>query len=282
MKKGEAVVFTDGAAKGNPGPGGWGAIVLLVGGRVVEFGGAEDHTTNNRMEMTAAIAALEFLAAEALDDHVLIFADSSYVIDGATKWVAAWKRRGWKKADGNGVLNRDLWERLAALCSVRTRRRLLSWKRVRGHAGVLGNERADEIASELALGNDVDLYDGPASGYRYDPAELVRDAEADCSGGDRRRAADKPGVGGGGRPATGKPCGGTGAGGSSTKPAAPARKGKPHSYLCVVDGVARRHPTWPECEALVKGRSGARFKKAMTAAEEAEILSSWGVSLTKT
>src|SRR5688572_4739137 len=104
------VVFTDGAAKGNPGPGGWGAIVVTAGGRVRELGGGSRHTTNNRMELTAPIQALAHL--ESLSGRVAIYTDSTYVIRGIQEWVPSWRRRGWRTMGGKDVLNRELWEHL--------------------------------------------------------------------------------------------------------------------------------------------------------------------------
>lgn len=133
-------IFTDGACSGNPGPGGWGAI-LRWRGTEKELSGAEAETTNNRMELTAAIAALEALTrATAVD----LTTDSTYVRDGITKWLAAWKARDWKTADKKPVKNRDLWERLDSAAS----RHDIAWHWVKGHAGHAENERADELARE--------------------------------------------------------------------------------------------------------------------------------------
>lgn len=131
-------VFTDGACSGNPGPGGWGAI-LRSGRHEKELSGGEPATTNNRMEMMAAIAALEALKRPS---RVAVTTDSSYLRDGITKWLPAWKARGWKTADKKPVKNRDLWERLDAAC----RRHEIEWHWVRGHSGHPENERADELA----------------------------------------------------------------------------------------------------------------------------------------
>jgi ribonuclease HI len=133
-------VYTDGGASPNPGPGGWGAVLLRPGAEPVELSGGEAHTTNNRMELTAAIRALEALGpAEAARLHV----DSQYVRQGITAWLPAWIRRGWRKADGKPVENEDLWRRLWALASGRD----LDWRWVRGHAGDRWNERADRLAA---------------------------------------------------------------------------------------------------------------------------------------
>jgi ribonuclease HI len=130
--------WTDGACSGNPGPGGWGAI-LTFGEHEKELSGGEPETTNNRMELMAAISALEALArACAVDMHV----DSQYVRDGITRWLAGWKRNGWKTADKKPVKNVDLWQRLEEAAA----RHDVEWHWVRGHAGDMRNERADELA----------------------------------------------------------------------------------------------------------------------------------------
>jgi ribonuclease HI len=134
----EVVAYTDGACSGNPGPGGWGAV-LVWNGEERELSGGDSATTNNRMELMAAIAALEALKRETA---IRIVTDSKYVHDGLTKWIKAWKKRGWKTADGKPVKNQDLWERLEAACASHKVR----WEWVRGHNGHEGNERADALA----------------------------------------------------------------------------------------------------------------------------------------
>ena len=104
------IVFSDGASKGNPGSGGWGAVIVTPDGQVTELGGRAAHTTNNRMELTAAIKALEHLRHA--DGTVAMYTDSTYVIRGIREWIWAWRRRGWKTADGGDVKNRDLWEQM--------------------------------------------------------------------------------------------------------------------------------------------------------------------------
>ena len=140
MKKVE--VFTDGACKGNPGPGGWGAI-LRMGHHEKELSGGEAETTNNRMELTAVIRALTALK-EPCEVH--LHTDSRYVIDGITGWIFGWQRNGWKTAAKKPVLNADLWQELLAA----TRRHKIEWIWVKGHDGHPENERADQLASDAA------------------------------------------------------------------------------------------------------------------------------------
>jgi ribonuclease HI len=134
------VIYTDGACSGNPGPGGWGAI-LISGAHRKEIKGGEAVTTNNRMELMAAIAALEALKRPSRVD---IHTDSEYVQKGISLWIHGWKRKGWKTASGSPVKNADLWQRLEAAQLPHE----VKWHWVRGHAGHLENERADELARE--------------------------------------------------------------------------------------------------------------------------------------
>ena len=132
--------FTDGACRGNPGPGGWG-VVLKSGGQVKELSGGEPATTNNRMELKAAIEALTALKQPCKVD---LYTDSQYVRSGITEWLPAWRARGWRTADKKPVKNQDLWEALAALAA----RHDVTWHWVKGHSGHVENERADELANE--------------------------------------------------------------------------------------------------------------------------------------
>ena len=238
------IAFTDGAAKGNPGPGGWGAVVVTLDGQVAELGGGAPHTTHNRMELSGAIGALAHLADT--PGTVAIYTDSTYVIQGMTKWVVSWRKRGWKTATGTDVLNRELWERLAALVLARGPGGVV-WNWVKGHVGTPGNERADAISVDFALGRRLPLYHGPLDGYGVSILTLPDDTAL------------------------------------PTRPAGPASrsaksgKAAAYSYLSVVDGVPMRHTTWSDCERRVKGRSNARFKKSTSATDEVAILLGWGV-----
>jgi ribonuclease HI len=134
------VIYTDGACSGNPGPGGWGAI-LMWGKTRKEMSGGEAETTNNRMELMAAIAALEALKRAS---HVELYTDSNYVKQGISEWIHGWKRNGWRTADKKPVKNLELWQRLDEA----RRRHEIRWHWVKGHAGHPENERADELARE--------------------------------------------------------------------------------------------------------------------------------------
>ena len=132
-------IYTDGACKGNPGPGGWGAILEMDGEERELFGG-EPQTTNNRMELTAVIRALELLKRPR---HIEVYTDSQYVQKGISEWLPDWKRRGWRTADKKPVKNVDLWQELDRLASAHR----IAWHWVKGHAGHPENERADELAN---------------------------------------------------------------------------------------------------------------------------------------
>jgi len=135
----EVIVYTDGACRGNPGPGGWG-VLLRYGGREKALSGGEAPTTNNRMELTAAIRALEALSERC---SVTLFTDSKYVMQGLNEWLPGWKKRGWKTADKKPVKNQDLWQALDAANA----RHQVDWRWVKGHAGDPGNEMADQLAN---------------------------------------------------------------------------------------------------------------------------------------
>ena len=135
-------IFTDGACKGNPGPGGWG-VLLRMGPHEKELSGGDPHTTNNRMEMTAVIRALEALIEPC---EVLLHSDSRYVIDGMTKWIHGWQKKGWVNASKKPVRNEDLWHELIDAAG----RHRITWQWVKGHDGHVENERVDKLASDAA------------------------------------------------------------------------------------------------------------------------------------
>lgn len=134
------IAYTDGACRGNPGPGGWG-VSLQYGGHLKELCGGEAPTTNNRMELMAAISALESLREACA---VTLHTDSKYVLQGLTEWLPGWKKRGWKTADKKPVKNQDLWQRLDAAAA----RHQIDWRWIKGHSGDPGNENADRLANK--------------------------------------------------------------------------------------------------------------------------------------
>ena len=238
-------IFSDGACTGNPGPGGWGTVVVRPDGHVRELGGRDPQTTNNRMELTGSIRGLAAVESPP-PAPIEMFTDSTYVIRGITEWIWGWRQRGWKNAAGQDVLNRDLWEELSRQVA-RLHPAKLEWRYVRGHSGIPGNERCDEIAVGFATGKRVDLYDGPLIGYEVAIHDLPDDLALP-------RAKS----------------------GSSKK------KETPYSYLSLVGGKVIRHKAWAACERRVRGQSQARFKKAMSAQDERAILKGWGLDPDKT
>jgi ribonuclease HI len=154
MSKTNAIkaIYTDGACSGNPGPGGWAVVIQLTDGTQHELGGYAAQTTNNRMELQAAIEALKALKELFPAAEASLHTDSEYVKNGITQWVPNWKRRDWKTAQGKTVLNQDLWEGLDRLNSTR-----IQWHYVRGHSGHPGNDRADAIARAFSLGQSISL-----------------------------------------------------------------------------------------------------------------------------
>jgi ribonuclease HI len=238
------IVFADGASSGNPGPGGWGAVILDESQQVQELGGASPNTTNNKMELQATLAALLCIREHQLPGSpISIFTDSKYVIQGITQWVHGWKRNGWKTAEGKDVSNRDLWEALAGAAEA-LRSRKLSWNYVPGHAGIPGNDRVDEIAVQFSKKFQPTLYRGPLASYGVDLSDITPKADILAAKNDKKRSV---------------------------------RVSGPTCYLSLVKGTVSRHSTWAECEARVKGVSGARFKKITSPDEEREVLKSWNV-----
>lgn len=141
-KKNILTIYTDGACSGNPGPGGWG-VLLQYGDKEKTLKGGDPSTTNNRMEMTAAIKAIEAIN-ETYTGEIILWTDSTYVMKGITEWIHGWKKKNWIKSDKKSVINTDLWKVLDNLNSQKN----IQWNWVKGHAGVEGNERADELARQ--------------------------------------------------------------------------------------------------------------------------------------
>jgi len=164
------IIFSDGSSRGNPGPGGWGAIVATHG-KVVELGGREEHTTNNKMELAGAINALKKVESK---KDIILNTDSSYVINGMTKWIFGWQKNGWRNSMKEEVANRDLWEELIKV----SKGKKIKWNYVAGHSDIPGNERCDEIATSFADSKKLDLYNGKFSQYDIDLTKIKGIAKA--------------------------------------------------------------------------------------------------------
>ena len=141
-------IYTDGSSLGNPGPGGWGTVVVEKTKIIEELGGGHKDTTNNRMELQAVIEALKYMNKNQKESTVTIHADSAYVLNGITSWVFGWEKNGWKTSKKEQVLNQDLWKELIA--SVRDFKGKIIWQKVKGHSGHIYNDKADEIATTYA------------------------------------------------------------------------------------------------------------------------------------
>jgi ribonuclease HI len=235
----DIIIFTDGSSSGNPGPGGWGVIIAMPDATVKELGGKEAHTTNNKMELRAAIEALHYLRNH--KGNSVIHTDSSYVINGITKWAEGWSKNNWITSTKTAVINKDLWQDLMKLVKQRESHSTTTWKYVAGHSGIPGNERVDEIATAFTFDKDISLYSGDLDAYPTDlsklnPVGAIKDAK------DSKRAR---------------------------------ASGKAFSYLSMINGDIQIHRTWAECEARVKGKSGTKYKKALSREEQEEIIKSW-------
>jgi ribonuclease HI len=238
-KENSLLIFTDGSSLGNPGPGGWGALLAYPKlDELVELGGSKPLTTNNEMELMAIVSALSYSLNST--SHVYIYTDSQYAINGITKWMYGWSKNGWKTAAGDEIKNKGTFQTLYSLVGEKGKD-TITFEHVRGHVGIPGNERVDDIARELAEGVNVSLYRGTLSGYPNKQILIVPTAE------------------------------------EAKKTSTAKKTGKAFSYLSLVDDVVQRHATWPECESRVKGVK-AKFKKALSKDHEEEILREWGIA----
>jgi ribonuclease HI len=234
------IAYTDGACLGNPGPGGWGVRLLYPDGEVRELCGRAAATTNNRMELQAAIEALQVLHSY---PQVAMFTDSRYVIDGLTKWLPAWRRRGWITATNTPVKNRDLWMTLERL-----HHSGVHWQHVRGHSGDPNNERVDTIARACAVGTCPALFHGQA-GTPADPVLALSVTALPTSPGARTTSAVH----------------------------VPASAPGPARYISIVHGSVAIDPDWATCAARVHGVSGAQYRKVRTPEELAAFCAAHGV-----
>ncbi len=235
------IIFTDGSSRGNPGPGGWGGIVSYEEAReqkVKELGGKNKNTTNNRMEMTAVLEALEFVVSKGLSNPIVLYTDSEYVKKGATEWIYSWQKNNWKTKSGSDVLNKDIWQKLSLVFAKLS----IEMRVIPGHSGIPGNERCDVIATGFACDNPPQLYTGSFDNYRID-----LDVTKQISNG---RSVVKSGV-------------------SSSK------NKKAYSYVSCIQGIVKVHKMWAECEARVRGQSNARYKKTFSKEDESDVIKSF-------
>ncbi|MEI6042084.1 MAG: ribonuclease H [bacterium] len=259
MSKNTVLIFSDGASRGNPGRGGYGAIVVTGESssfsdkkesgnfdrlHVKELGGREVVTTNNRMELEAVISGLKYYEKSKIEGSSIfhIYTDSKYVVNGSTAWVFGWAKNGWKTASGDVVKNQDLWESMSELIKGKK----IDWILLPGHAGVEGNEICDQIATGFADDIKPELFNGKLSDYTdlkildvfYNP-DLIKEAKDDK----KKNGASK----------------------SSSSSA------KAYSYVSKVGGVISYDKSWADCEKKVKGQKGVLFKKAVSLADQEKI-----------
>ncbi len=238
------LLIADGSCQGNPGPGGW-SYVLASGNEVFEGYGSEPLSTNNRMEISALLFALRKLNQLSWKGKLQVHLDSQYVLSGASAWIFGWQKRGWRTAAGDDVKNVELWQQLAEELLNLKGQVKISWHYVRGHTGVPGNERVDELAAMACADQSAD------ENHETDAEETIENLW--------RGLDDK----------TFEP--------NRTSSSQQKSTEKPY-YISLVEGKVYRDDTWPACEARVKGRPHVKYKKVKSAAEESEILRSWGIS----
>lgn len=242
MKKDELVIYTDGASRGNPGPGGWGAVILVgpsAGGFAMEITGSQNPATNNQMELQAVLAALSDSAPLAYEGQVIVFSDSSYVVNGLNSWVWGWEKKGWITMQKKPVENKEMWVKLLDLLKKYGNK--LTVAKVSGHSGDLYNERCDELAVESALGNQQKFFKGKLEDYKKFLEEM---------GTTKKVSSGK-----------------SKAGSKKTRSSAQA-----YSYVSLVGGKVYTDKTWGACEKRVKGTKGAKYKKVFSKDEERELV----------
>ncbi len=232
-------IYTDGASRGNPGPGGWGAVVLVemparAGVHVMELSDGVKKATNNQMELQAVLSVLSDTGTRAFEGSVVVYSDSAYVVNGLNSWVYGWEKNGWITSTKTPVENKALWQELLILLEEYGKR--LSIEKVKGHDGDLYNERCDELAVAAALGQKETHFQGSQKDYEKFLQEI----------------------------------------GTTAKKAKPKKKSKTtgpaYSYVSMVGGKVYADKTWKECEARVKGKKGAKYQKVFSKGEETGLI----------
>ena len=238
------IIFTDGSSKGNPGPGGFGAVSIdTINNIVVEYGSGRKLTTNNEMELMALIKALQ--GSIGYKGNVHIYADSQYVYNGATKWIYGWRSNGWVKKDGEAISHEKLWRTLSDIIDkYRGNKCTFVWHHVPSHIGIAGNERVDTIATAFADGAKVKLYNGSLQKYKYQEVLDIPSDEILIRARKEKRARSS--------------------GGSAF-------------YISVVNGKLEKHTIWALCEKRVCGVKGAKYRKVASDEEMSRVLKQWGL-----
>ncbi len=246
MNSNKITIFTDGSSRGNPGPGGFAFVTAFPDTKgefhIEEGGGKEVATTNNRMEMRAVVQALKYFDGyysleqfSKISFH--IYLDSSYVLKGITQWVFGWEKNNWITSQKEKVMNEDLWRQLREV----TTGKKIEWHLLKGHSGIVGNERCDVIATAFADAvrdpqSEPQLFKGKVSEYPYDILKME----------------------------------------SNGMPVSSSKGKKAYSYVSSIGGKVMIHKTWAECEARVKGEKRAKFKKALSERDEEHLIHTLG------
>lgn len=243
--KKDLLLLADGSCRGNPGPGGW-SYVLASSHEVFEGYGSELDTTNNRMELSGLLFGIRKLNKLTWRGSLQVHLDSQYVLSGASAWIFGWQKRGWKTGQGEEVKNSDLWQEIAAELLGLKGSIKISWYYVRGHTGVSGNERADQLASMACEEQSADeSHEQDAGGTVLHLWSGLDEETFDPNRNSQSKRLEK----------------------SEKK-----------YYLSCVEGKIYRDDNWQACEARVKGRPHVKYKKVGSEAEEKEVLRSWGIA----
>ena len=246
MKNKDIIIYTDGSSLGNPGAGGWGSVILLPDEKVIELGGYEKESTNNRMEMTAALEALKIIQKRKPEAKtILIHTDSAYLLNGITMWIYAWVKNNWQTKTKDDVLNKDIWEALYKVESNLKNKYEIEGIKVKGHDGVFLNERCDEIATGFSAQTHPIVFTGNVKDYEKLFGKITHAEKKDST----KKVSTKK---------------------SSSKKDA-------YSYVSEVGGKIHVDSTWVECEKRVKGKSGAKYKKVFSKVEESELIALWSL-----
>ena len=266
LGEGNIIIYTDGSSLGNPGPGGYGCVIVFQDeNKVVELGAHASLTTNNKMELTAIMDALQYLKTQntSVSAKIEIYTDSSYAINGITKWIFGWQKNNWITSTKSPVLNSEIWKPIGQLTQYFKN---LSFHHVRGHAGVWGNERCDFIATAYAAKQPPQLFNGSLS--NYDVRVLPDNSMATTSPQPSSRIASGTGSnsGEGGIQVSQKKK-------PSSKKSSSSEKA--YSYVSVIGGDVKTHSNWDDCKARVHGKA-AKYKKVYSAGEEAALKKEWG------
>ena len=255
MKKDEIIIYTDGSSLGNPGPAGWGAILVINGEKVIELGGRESESTNNRMEIMGALESLRLVEKRKIESKkIIIHADSAYVLNGITMWIHAWVKNNWKTKLGDDVLNKDLWEPLYKVHLNLRSKYKIEWVKVKGHSGIHLNERCDVIATSFAGNNTTILFTGNTKDYEKLFGISLEDHKK--SKKTKVKSSPTPGV---------------------MEKKKKTAKGAGYSYVSMIGGKIHVDKTWDACEKKVKGKSGAKYKKVFSKDEENDLIGLWSL-----